>query len=67
MKDKDIPIWEKANLTVEEAAVYFGIGRKKLQDLARQDPSADYILWIGTKLLIKREQFQKRCNEWNKI
>lgn len=25
-----IPIWEKANLTIQEAAVYFNIGEKKI-------------------------------------
>ncbi|MFR1873198.1 MAG: excisionase, partial [Coprococcus sp.] len=27
---KYIPVWEKANLTLEEAAMYFGIGKNKL-------------------------------------
>lgn len=67
MKNTEVPIWEKANLTVEEAAAYFGIGRKRLRDLARQNPTANYVLWIGTKLLIKREAFQKMCDEWNEL
>ena len=28
---KEIPIWEKANLTLEEAAAYSGIGTGKLR------------------------------------
>ena len=28
-----IPIWEKANLTIQEAAVYFNIGEKKLREM----------------------------------
>ena len=30
---KEIPIWEKANLTLEEAAAYSGIGIGKLREL----------------------------------
>lgn len=30
---KEIPFWEKANLTLEEAAAYFSIGQQKLRDL----------------------------------
>lgn len=27
---KEVPIWEKSNLTIEEAAAYFNIGTNKL-------------------------------------
>ena len=30
---KEVPIWEKSNLTLEEAAAYSGIGINKLRDL----------------------------------
>lgn len=30
---KEIPIWEKANLTLEEAAAYSGIGTGKLREI----------------------------------
>lgn len=26
MEKQEVPIWEKANLTIDEAAAYFGIG-----------------------------------------
>ena len=32
--DKDVPIWEKYTLTVEEAARYFRIGENKLRRMA---------------------------------
>ena len=31
---KEVPIWEKSNLTLEEAAAYSGIGISKLRELA---------------------------------
>ena len=33
----EVPIWEKANLTLEEAAAYSGIGINKLRDLSNND------------------------------
>ena len=30
---KQVPIWEKSNLTLEEAAAYSGIGKNKLRDV----------------------------------
>jgi len=33
-KTIEIPIWEKSNLTVEEAAAYTGIGAPKLRELS---------------------------------
>lgn len=67
MKKVEVPVWEKANLTVNEAAAYFEIGTKKIRDLARENPDATYFLWNGIKLLIKRELFEKQCEQWNEL
>lgn len=48
-----VPVWEKANLTLEEAAAYFGIGINKLRDLTNEE-SCPFVLWNGSKRLIKR-------------
>ena len=37
---KDVPIWEKSNLTLEEAAAYSGIGINKLFQAAHQAAQA---------------------------
>lgn len=37
MSKKEIPIWEKSNLTLEEAAAYSGIGINKLQQLTDKE------------------------------
>ena len=34
---KEVPIWEKSNLTIEEAAAYFNIGENKLRKLAADE------------------------------
>lgn len=50
---KQIPIWEKSNLTLEEAAAYSGIGINKLRQLTDDDNSELYF-GLELKRLIKR-------------
>jgi len=55
---KEVPLWEKANLTLEEAAAYFGIGINKLRELSN-DEKCTFVLWCGSKRLIKRVQMEE--------
>ena len=55
----NIPIWQKSNLTLEEAAVYFNIGINKLRQFTDTKEGETYILWVGNKRLIKRVLFEK--------
>ena len=55
---KEVPIWEKSNLTLEEAAAYPGIGINKLRDLTSEQ-NCQFVLWVGSKRLIKRRLFDK--------
>ena len=57
-----IPIWQKANLTVEEAAAYSGIGQNKIRELSDQN-SCPFVLWVGTKRMIKRRQFDNNIEK----
>ena len=52
-KKAQVPIWQKSNLTIEEAAEYSGIGRNKLRQLSNDD-NCSFVLWVGSKRLIKR-------------
>lgn len=61
-----IPIWEKRNLTLEEASEYFGIGISKIRELSNQE-NCDFVLWIGTKRLIKRIKFEQYLDAANSI
>ena len=54
----EAPIWEKANLNIEEAAAYFGIGMNKLRELT-EDEHCKFVLYVGTKRLIKRRLFEQ--------
>ena len=42
---KDVPIWEKSNLTLEEAAAYSGIGINKLRSLSDKE-HCQFVLWV---------------------
>ena len=47
---KEVPIWEKSNLTLEEAAAYSGIGINKLRSISDSE-KCQFVLWIGSKRL----------------
>ena len=64
---QQIPIYEKYNLTITEAAQYFNIGEKNLRKIVANDPTADYILMVGNKVLLKRKLFEKFMDETNSI
>ena len=55
---KEVPIWEKSNLTLEEAAAYSGIGINKLRTLSDEE-DCNFVLWVGSKILIKRRAFDR--------
>ena len=55
---KEVPIWEKSNLSLEEAAAYSGIGINKLCDFTNEK-GCRFVLWVGNKRLIKRRLFDQ--------
>ena len=44
----EVPIWQKANLTLEEAAAYYNIGINKLRQITDRKECEKYVLWVGT-------------------
>lgn len=54
----EIPIWQKANLTLEEAAAYFNVGINKLRQITDSSECEKYVLWVGSRRLIKRKSFE---------
>lgn len=54
----DVPVWEKMNLTIEEAAAYSNIGINKIDEIAKA-PNCSFVLYIGRKKLIKRKEFEQ--------
>ena len=52
-----VPISQKVTLSIREAAAYSGIGINKIDSLLRT-PGCPFVLYIGTKKLVKRKQFE---------
>ena len=55
---KEIPFWEKSNLTIEEASAYFNIGINKMHKLV-SDEKCPYALWVGNRCLVKKACFEE--------
>lgn len=52
--NSNIPLDQKALLTLKEASVYTGIGINKLRDMSNER-NCDYVLFVGRKRMFKRE------------
>ena len=52
-----VPIHLKLTLTIREAAEYSNIGFNKIDSLLRQ-PNCPFVLYVGTRKLVKRREFE---------
>ena len=43
--EKIVPVWKKYSLNVSEAAEYYGIGEKRLRQIAGENEGADCNKW----------------------
>jgi len=57
-KIMEVPIWEKMNLTIEEANAYSNIGIVKIREITLKE-DCPFVLWIGSRRLIKRKKFEE--------
>ena len=65
--NKEVPLWQKYTLTVEEASRYFRIGQAKLRRIINESENADFILWNGNRPQIKRKLFEEFVDRLNVI
>ena len=61
-EERDDARLEKITLTLDEAAAYSGIGKNKLRTLTDKE-DCNFVLWIGSKRLIKREMLDEYIRE----
>ncbi len=54
----NVPVWEKINLTIEEAAKLSNIGICSIRDMLKA-PGCNFVLHVGKKQLIKRKPFER--------
>ena len=52
-----VPIHLKMTLTIKEAAEYSNIGINKIDSLLKQ-PNCPFVLYVGTRKLVKRKEFE---------
>ena len=65
-KELVLPVWQKMNITLEEAAEYTGIGKTKLRELSDKE-DCFFVLWNGAKRLFKRKKLEEYLEETNCI
>ena len=53
----EVPVWEKAALTLEEAAAYSNVDVNRLREISDAE-NCNFVLWVGKKRLIKRKLFE---------
>lgn len=56
-----VPICQKITLTLDEAASYTGIGVNKLREISNSE-NCDFVLWNGSRRLLKREKLESYLN-----
>ncbi len=57
-ESKAVPIHLKMTLTIKEAAEYSNIGINKIESMLRS-PNCPFVLYVGTKKLVKRKEFEE--------
>lgn len=62
----EVPIKDKLNLTIEEAAAYSNIGINKLRSMA-EEPSCTFVLYVGKRRVIKRKEFEKYLEKASEV
>ncbi len=59
LEEGEIPPWKRYSLSIAEAARYYGIGEKRLRQIAYENEGADFLLEVGSHVRIKRVLFEK--------
>lgn len=57
-----VPIHLKMTLTTKEAAEYSNIGINKIDSMLRT-PNCPFVLFVGTKKLVKRKEFEQYISQ----
>ena len=54
---QEVPIPEKLLLTIKEAVIYSNIGINRIDSMLRED-GCPFVLFVGSKKLVKRREFE---------
>lgn len=59
---KEVPLWEKMNLTLDEAAKLTGVGVNRLREISDREDCV-FVLWVGNKRLLKRKKLEEYLDQ----
>lgn len=63
MEDKmTVPVNEKLLLTIKEAALYSNIGINRIDAMLREE-GCPFVLFVGSRKLVKRREFENYISE----
>lgn len=60
--DEKVPIYQKVTLTIKEAAEYSNIGINRIESMLKK-PNCPFVLFVGTRKLVKRREFEEYIRE----
>ena len=64
---KEIPVWEKLLLSIEEAAVYTGIGVNRIRNIL-YTPGCPFAIYVSQgSALIKRKEFEEYISQTERL
>lgn len=58
MIEEKVPINLKVTMTIREAVKYSSIGINKIDNLLKQ-PNCPFVLFVGSRKLVKRKEFEE--------
>ena len=58
VRENVVPIDRKVAMTIKEASAYSSIGINKIDSLLRE-PNCPFVLYVGTRKLVKRKEFEE--------
>ena len=62
MKQDEVSIQEKLLLTIKEAALYSNIGINRIDAMLREE-GCPFVLFVGSRKLVKRREFENYISE----
>lgn len=60
--NEKVPIFQKVTLTIKEAAEYSNIGINRIESMLKK-PNCPFVLFVGTRKLVKRREFEEYIRE----
>ena len=57
-KQREVPIWERSLLTINEASDYTGIGINRLRSLT-SNRNCELVIWVGNRRMFKRKKLDE--------